>query len=215
FGRKIYGVATIIREDFLPQITNVRTVDWDVEGRVLILETRSRLSIWNVYGVNGTANPYKDPNTGKVAGTRHDRKLAFHEAMSQECRELEQKGWRLVIGGDLNVASRDIDGHPKLRTKPEQHIKNREDFNAKFFDEEGGLELCDSFRFLHPKRKRYTWLPKNMDWKESCDRIDYFLLSKELANVEDTVKEADVLMIEAERGPSDHVPIWVSLDVVD
>ena len=52
-----------------------------------------------------------------------------------------------------------------------------------------------------------------MEWKESCDRVDYFLLSRELSQIEGTVKEADVLMSEAERGPSDHVPIWVSLDV--
>ena len=80
-----------------------------------------------------------------------------------------------------------------------------------------------------------------MEWKESCDRVDYVLLSRSLAarsgmvgvtNGEEigpapaegrdgvvtageengVIKEADILMSEAERGPSDHVPIWVSLD---
>ena len=104
FGRKIYGVATVIREDFLKnEVENVREVDWDTEGRVLVIETRSRLSLWNVYGVNGTGNPYKSPVTGELAGTRHDRKLAFHELMLTECQRLEKEGWRLVLAGDFNV----------------------------------------------------------------------------------------------------------------
>lgn len=213
FGKKIYGVATVIRKDFFEHhVKNIREVEWDTEGRVLIVETHSNLSLWNVYGVNGTANPYKNPETGKLQGTRHDRKLVFHEKMLEECRKVEQQGWRLVMAGDFNVAREEIDGYPKLRTKPEQHIKNREDFNTKFFSEQAGLHIVDSFRLLHPKRKRYTWLPRNLEWKESCDRVDYVLVSQELTQVEGTIAEADILMTEQERGPSDHVPIWISMN---
>ena len=214
FGRKIYGVATVIREDFLEnEVQNIREVDWDIEGRVLVIETYSRLSLWNVYGVNGTANPYKDPTTGKVSGTRHDRKLAFHQAMLKECKSLEEDGWRLVMAGDFNVAREDIDGLPKLRTKPEQHITNRADFNSKFFSDPEGLQAIDSFRSLFPKRKRYTWLPRNLEWKSSADRVDYILCSKQLGDNEGTIAQADVLMTEQERGPSDHVPVYIALDL--
>ena len=46
FGGKVYGVATIIRQDFFDtEVTDIREVDWDLEGRVLIVETRSKLAI--------------------------------------------------------------------------------------------------------------------------------------------------------------------------
>ena len=90
FGGKTYGVATIIRRDVLEEhVINVREVEWDKEGRVLVLETRERLSIWNVYAVNGTATPYRDLNNGKTVGTRHDKKLSFHKAMADECKRLD------------------------------------------------------------------------------------------------------------------------------
>lgn len=211
-GGRLYGVATIIRADFLEAcVTDVREVDWDQEGRVLVVETRQRLSIWNIYAVNGTTSPYRDSLTGKVIGTRHDKKLAFHKALIDECKQLEDQGWKLVLAGDFNVAREQIDGFPKLRTKPEQHIKNREDFNRKFFDDEAGLRMMDSFRYLNPKKRRYTWLPRTREWRTSCDRVDYVLCSRQLLDGGHVVG-ADILMTEADRGPSDHVPIFVSLD---
>ena len=213
FGRKVYGVITIIRDDFLrDHVTTVREVDWDVEGRVLVVETRSKLAIWNIYAVNGTTNPYRDPTNGDVKGTRHDRKLAFHQSLLDECKRMESDGYRHVLAGDLNVARAPIDGYPKLRMKPEQHVKNREDFNTKFFDSEDGMQALDSYRHLNPKKKKYTYHPRNRDWKSSCDRVDMIILSKQLGE-EGTLVGADILESEAERGPSDHVPLYVSLDL--
>ena len=221
FGRKVYGVASVIREDFLQRhVTRVREVEWDVEGRVLVTEVRARgrrLSVWNVYAVNGTGNAYRDPQTGGIAGTRHDRKLAFHEAMAGELAQLQDGGWDLVVAGDLNVAREDVDGYPKLRRDPVQHVRSREDFNDRFFVRAGGPRLVDAFRWLHPRRKKYTWLPRNREWRSSCDRVDYTLLSRGLVDGDASglaggaLVEADVLMTELERGPSDHVPLFVEL----
>lgn len=200
---KIYGVASIIRTDFLEEeVAAVREVDWDVEGRVLVIETHSKLALFNIYAINGTTNPYKDPTTGAIAGTRHDRKLAFHAAMLNECRQLETEGWRLVLAGDLNVASAEIDGHPRLRTKPEAHVLNRKDFNEKFLDRENskGLGLVDSFRYLHPKKKRYTWMSRNAEWKESCDRVDYVLLSRNLVEAHNDTGDSG-----GTEDPGDHL----------
>ncbi|KAL8955287.1 MAG: hypothetical protein Q9193_006805, partial [Seirophora villosa] len=64
FGGKIYGVCTLIRRDIAPSTT--RTVDWDLEGRVLITELPDHGTVvFNVYAVNGTTNPYRDPASGK------------------------------------------------------------------------------------------------------------------------------------------------------
>lgn len=43
FGRKVYGVCSIVREDFVAEFgVKVREVEWDLEGRFLVCETQVR-----------------------------------------------------------------------------------------------------------------------------------------------------------------------------
>jgi len=237
FGRKVYGVATIIRRDFMVRdVDTVREVDWDLEGRVLVVETRSKLSIWNIYAVNGTENPYKDPNTGAIAGTRHNRKLAFHDLLLRDSLRLEKDGWRVILTGDMNISCATIDGFPALRVKPEQHVRNRADYNKKFLaiDNPDGLRAIDTFRYLHPTTRKYTWISTSRPWLSSCDRVDHILVSRSLTDTDggddqDTASqarppgltiaprarlvEADILMTEVDRVSSDHVPIYVTIRI--
>lgn len=153
FGGRLYGVGTLLREDFASRHdAAVRHADWDLEGRVTVVELRRRsrpreedpapharpLALVNVYAVNGTPAPYRSPGTGRAAGTRHDHKLRVHGRLRDECLRLEGRGFGVVVAGDLNVARGRLDGHPRLRTSPRQHCVNRADFNAKFF---GGGDL--------------------------------------------------------------------------
>ncbi|KAK8194108.1 hypothetical protein M8818_007294 [Zalaria obscura] len=213
FGGKVYGVCSIIRSDFLrSRVEQVRTVDWDAEGRFQIVETKPckgipKLSIWNIYAVNGTTNPYRDPTTGAIKGTRHDRKLAVHALLLSDCKRLEEDGYRVILAGDLNIARARIDGFPNLRTFPEQHQINRADFNAKFFDDPDGLRGIDTFRLLHRDKRGYTYYPRSRKFGESCDRVDLMICSRAL---KDNVKEANMLETPAFRGPSDHVPVYAS-----
>lgn len=235
FGRKVYGVATLLRKDFLEQeVTKCRAVTWDCEGRVLVTETRSKLAIFNIYAVNGTDNPYKDPKTGQVVGTRHDRKLAFHILLLEECRKLENAGWQVVLTGDMNISPQPIDGYPKIRTHPEQHVRNRADYNNKFLNDHNndGLMAIDTFRYLHPDAKKYTWVSTNVPFLESCDRVDHILVSRSITvqshaaaiseerpieaetgtpTTKFSLLEADILMTPEDRGPSDHCPLYVTL----
>lgn len=215
FGQRVYGVCSIVRTDFLEsQNATVRTVDWDLEGRFQIIETNPphdsnwpKLSIWNIYAVNGTDFEYRDSMTGLPAGTRHDRKLAVHKLMLDECLRLEKEGFSVILAGDLNIARDLRDGHPRLRTFPEQHVKNRQDFNAKFFEDSAGLRAVDTFRHLHGDERRYTYYPRGGPFGYSCDRVDLILCSRSL---EDRLKTAGMLDSPAERGPSDHIPLYAS-----
>ena len=215
FGRKVYGVCSIVRADFLAETNaKVRTVDWDLEGRIQIIETEAvngwpKLSVWNIYAVNGTDNPYKDPKTGEVVGTRHDRKLQVHGLILDECNRLEKESYSVVLAGDLNIARASIDGHPNLRTKPEQHVKNRADFNKKFFDDPSGFRGVDTFRYLHPTEKRYTYFPRAGPFGYSCDRVDLIICS---SGLQQRLTTAGMLDTPAERGPSDHVPLFAGFD---
>lgn len=231
FGKKVYGVCSILRKDFKDMfVDRIRTVDWDVEGRLLVIETKAskglpKLGIINIYAVNGTDRPYKDPKTGDIVGTRHDRKLQVHALLQAECRAMEAAGFNVILAGDLNIARTPIDGFPNLRTFPKQHCLNRADFEAKFFSHavEGAsikgnpsaeannvaetttLNMIDTFRHLHSSQKSYTFYPRSKPFGESCDRVDMILVSQTL---KDNLKEAGMHETTGDRGPSDHVPLY-------
>ncbi|KAI9884833.1 MAG: hypothetical protein M1823_003359 [Watsoniomyces obsoletus] len=212
FGGKMYGVACIIREDFWTHVERCREVSWDVEGRVLVLETNYKLAIMNIYAVNGTDNPYKDPSTGEIQGTRHDRKLRFHQELLDESLRLEEAGFDVLLVGDMNIARGILDGHPYLRTEPHQHVLNRADFNQKFFDAEDGLHAVDVFRHLHGNKRKFTYYPRNKEWGAGCDRVDLIIASPKLVDEPGLLLESDILDSPQERSSSDHVPLFISLD---
>lgn len=241
FGGKVYGVCSIVRKDFYDAcVTRVRPVEWDSEGRFLVIETEPalgmpKLAYVNIYAVNGTSNPYKDPIDGTIAGTRHDRKLQVHRLLAAECRKLQAQGYSVVLAGDMNIARAKIDGHPNLRTHPHQHSVNRADFETRFFGDTSmsaskqsdnetacagstenanangaisGLGMIDAFRTLHPKQKGYTYYPRTRNFGDSCDRVDMILISGDL---ETSLVDAGMHSTPAERGPSDHVPLFARL----
>lgn len=254
FDGKLYGVGTILREDFANQcVATVRHAGWDLEGRASIVElqrgmsdgsgdnnlngpggkgergTSPPLALINVYAVNGTSAPYRSPEDGHTVGTRHDHKMAFHSKLRDECLQLEKRGFDVVVAGDLNVARGQLDGHPRLRTWPRQHCKNRADFNSKFFGKDDNTSSCadayvgqdaansaepswqgvDVFRALRGRELKYTYHPRGEGgWGSSCDRVDLIVASKALyenGGIDDT----DILDSPQERGTSDHVPLWV------
>jgi exonuclease III len=214
---KVYGVCSIIRRDLREKLdVNVRTVDWDSEGRISVIELTSgekKLAVFNIYAVNGTENPYRDPKTGAQRGTRHGRKLAFHKLLSEEFKKLENKGWNVLLGGDMNVAPDARDGYPKLRTFPHQHVLNRADFHDKLLqvrESEESFSGVDVWRKMHGDERRYTYYPRGREWGTSCDRVDYFVTGRRAWD-SGMIRGSGILDSEAERGPSDHIPVWVDI----
>ena len=210
FGGKVYGVCTLIQKDFMDRECgdgDAQEVDWDLEGRLLKLELRKRkLVVFNVYAVNGTDNAWRDSKTGEVIGTRFNRKRAFHTELASECAGYEARGWKVVIAGDMNIARGPLDGYPGRRMG-EQHIRSRQDFEMKFMD--GGLGMRDSYRDVRGSERKYSYRSRGAEWGTSCDRVDLILLSRGLHGL----VEADILDEEAERGPSDHCPLYITLDL--
>ncbi|KAK4550464.1 hypothetical protein LTR36_000043 [Oleoguttula mirabilis] len=235
FGRKVYGVCSIIRKDFFDRfVDRIRPVSWDTEGRFLVTETKAignwpKLALINAYMVNGTENPYKNTVNGRVTGTRHDRKLQVHRLLEAAIRELQAKGFGIILAGDMNVARSAQDACPNLRMSPPQHCLNRADFEARFFSKHAtsdighdravspesdrreerldiGLGMIDTFRFLHPDKRGYTYHPRGRKvFGESCDRVDMIIIS---ASLEKELTEAGMHETPGDRGPSDHVPLY-------
>lgn len=162
--------------------------------------------IINVYAVNGTTNPYRDTKTGKVMGDRHDRKRDFHSLLAGEVRRYEKGGWEVVVAGDVNVSRTEIDSFPQLRMGKE-HVKSRADFEEKIIK---GVGMIDTFRYKRGEQKKFSYRPRNKPWGTGGDRVDMILVTQRL---KEAVKEADVLDSEDERGSSDHVPLFVELEV--
>lgn len=115
------------------------------------------------------------------------------------------RGWRVVVAGDMNIARGPLDGWPGRRMGDE-HVKSRGDFENKFM--RGGLRMVDSFRELHAERRGYTYWPRGREWGSSADRVDLILLSREEG---EGLVGAGMLDSEVDRGPSDHVPLFVGL----
>lgn len=220
---KIYGVCSIVRHDLMGTYhIAMRTVDWDKEGRIHIVEVSSRtseakLAIFNIYAVNGTDNAYFDPSTGARIGKRHDRKRKFHILLMRECKELEAQGWDVLLAGDMNVALDERDGHPNLRIFAQAHVINRADFHAKLLngngkDKNDGFGGVDVWRKMHEEERRYTYFSRGRKWGSSCDRVDYFIAGRK-AWEKGCVKACGVMDSEKEMGPSDHVPIWADFEL--
>ena len=74
---------------------------------------------------------------------------------------------------------------------------------------DNGLAMVDSFRYLHPDSRCYTFYPRITTFGESCDRVDMIIISKSLQG---HLKEAGMHETPSERGPSDHVPLYAYLD---
>ncbi|MCJ1284872.1 hypothetical protein MMC26_004209 [Xylographa opegraphella] len=221
FRGKLYGVCTLVRDDLIaaePWSNGnlITEVPWDLEGRVLILELPSRrLAIFNIYAVNGTDNPYRDTRTGEVTGTRHDRKRAFHTDLQAECKTYESRGWAVIIAGDLNIARSPLDGFPGRRMGA-AHVANRIDFEAKFMatKQEGGLGMVDTYRALHGGERKYSYRGRGREWGSTCDRVDLILLSNNTITDERiALVEGDILDEEDERGPSDHLPLYSTIQL--
>lgn len=245
---RVYGVATIVRSDlaslFALQSVTSRTVDWDKEGRVNVLELTSsdfKLALFNIYAVNGTEIPYRDPKTGANVATRHDRKQRFHCLLRAECAQLERDGWRVVLAGDFNVAPDERDGYPKLRKWPPQHAINRQHFQEMFLQrdcqggDEGGEKRTAAAEPHHDWSGMDVWRKQNKDWygvdvwrEKNGDRRGYtwysragkwgsscdrvdYVIAGKSTWEQGRIVDCGILESEGERGPSDHCPVWADI----
>ena len=103
--------------------------------------------------------------------------------------------------------------------------------------EEGGLGMADTFRYLRGGERKFTYRPTGKAWGAGMDRVDLVLCSGGMVRSgeserrrEDGVEgsevgagpgkgvgkrwrlvDAEILDSPEERGPSDHVPLFVDV----
>ena len=185
------GTATLTKEGFMSYKAGLAVDKFDSEGRAQTVEFN------NFYFVNCYF-----PNAQDELA-RLDYKVGFNEAVLKYVKKLEKKK-PVVICGDFNVAREEID-----LARPKENVGNpgfsdEERYWGRAFLKAG---LVDTFRFLHPEKKQYSWWSyralareRNIGW-----RIDYFLVS---AKIMGNVKRAFIL--DKVRG-SDHAPVGIDI----
>jgi exodeoxyribonuclease-3 len=192
-GEKGYsGVGLHVRRASFAQPPVFSHPTFDLENRTVTAQI-GRLTVASVYVPNG--------------GKDFPGKLKFLEAMESYAGAFQAAGTPLVICGDLNVAHRDVDVHPKER-KPRAIGQLPEE--RALFDRLLAQGLSDIARQLHPENHElYTWWApwRNLRQRNIGWRIDYVLASTSLAE--------RALSFESQRefGTSDHAPLVAVFDI--
>jgi exodeoxyribonuclease-3 len=186
------GVAILSREEPDEVIRGFGSREFDPEGRYI--EARfGNLSVVSVYVPSGTSNE-----------TRLAAKFRFMKQFSRHLRKLRKSGRQYLLGGDWNVAHKEID--------LKNYRSNQK--NSGFLPEErawldqvfGRIGFVDAFREVNPEPGQYTWWSnrhpttrdRNIGW-----RLDYQVVTPELGA---RVTSASIAV---EPRFSDHAPLLI------
>ena len=205
-AQRHFGVATFVRAP--SAVAAAREVDWDAEGRVLVLEMKAGWALVNVYALNGSEFMWRDPLGAAPPKTRNERKREFNRLLLGECLGLQRRGLRVVLVGDFNIALTEEDCHPRLRTEY-PHGLARTEFREQFI---AGANVVDVFRERHPDLRAYSWFSKGKPQGTDCSRVDYALVDRDL---KDKVVEMTYLENPEERVHSDHAPFILEMVGMD
>ncbi|MCB2128343.1 MAG: exodeoxyribonuclease III [Rhodobacteraceae bacterium] len=150
------------------------------------------------------------PNGNPAPGPKFDYKLAWMERMRARAADLLAGEVPVVMAGDYNIipqaedAARPEAWREDALFRPEARAAYRRILN---------LGFTDALRTREPRPGQYSfWDYQAGAWqKNNGIRIDHLLLSPQAA---DLLRDAGI--DKAVRGgdkPSDHVPVWVEMDI--
>jgi exodeoxyribonuclease-3 len=197
------GVALLSKHPFDEVVSGLAGDPADVQARFLeaLVSTRDGvLRVVSLYLPNG--NP---PNTDK-----YPYKLKWMDRLIQFSRERLKLEEPFVLAGDYNVIPAPADArNPAAWVNDALFLPpTRERFRALT-----NLGLTDALRAVSDDERLYTfWDYQAGAWqKDNGIRIDHLLLSPQAA---DCLVDAGVdRHVRGWDGPSDHVPVYVDLDI--
>ncbi|ADX81474.1 exodeoxyribonuclease III [Saccharolobus islandicus] len=188
--RKGYsGVMTLTKLKPINVIKGLQIKEFDDEGRTVTLELK------DFYVINAYF-----PRAGDNL-ERLDFKLKFNNEIENFVLKL-RKAKPVILCGDFNIAHQNIDGAFSDPTIPGLTPQERS-----WFSHFLSLGFIDTFRYLHPNVRKYSWwsyMGKARE-KNLGLRLDYCIVSEEL---KDRIKMADILI---DIQGSDHAPIILEL----
>ncbi len=150
------------------------------------------------------------PNGNPTPGPKYEYKLAWMKRLEARARDLLSAEEPFLMAGDYNVIPQDEDAkrpdvwHEDALALPQTRGAYRRLLN---------LGLTEAFRTRHSGAGHYSfWDYQAGAWdRDDGIRIDHFLLSPQCA---DLLRDCQIDKQERGRSkPSDHVPVWIDLDV--
>ncbi len=203
-GQKTYnGVAILSKAPFDELIPRLPGGDDDEQARYLEAVIPAGDSVVRV------ASIYL-PNGNPVDTEKYPYKLAWMDRLIDHAERLLGYEETLVLAGDYNVIPAADDVHDPdgwagdALFRPETHEKFRSLIN---------LGLTDAFRACTSAPAQYSfWDYQAGAWpKDNGIRIDHLLLSPQAT---DRLSACEIdRHVRAWERPSDHVPVWIELDV--
>jgi exodeoxyribonuclease-3 len=180
------GVSLHVRKEFSPDRPVFSHPTFDFENRIVVANFGD-LTIASVYVPNG--------------GKDFSAKMRFLEALDSYVEMMRERGLRLLLCGDLNIARAEIDVHPKERNA---NFTGQTPGERALFKRILSHGVVDLGRALDPDNEGlFTWWApwRNMRARNIGWRLDYILASKRLADI------ARSCVVETQIGTSDHAPV--------
>ncbi|MFA5399829.1 MAG: exodeoxyribonuclease III [Dehalococcoidia bacterium] len=205
------GVATFSRNKPLSHSSGLGIERFDSEGRVLMTE-HPGFKLFNIYFPKAyspkevaTARKEGAGNADKMA-ERLPFKLAFYDALLEHVDRLSERGEKIVICGDFNVAHTEIDlARPRENRETSGFLPEERAWMDKLIDH----GYVDTFRHIYKDAGHYTWWSyrfkareKDIGW-----RLDYFFISRNL-----TESLTGAFILKNVLG-SDHCPVGITLKI--
>ena len=150
------------------------------------------------------------PNGNPTPGPKYDYKLSWMRRLHEKAKELIDSEIPAFMAGDYNIIPQAEDAanigawEQDALFLPESRTEFRRILN---------LGFTDAFRAKHNGSGHYSfWDYQAGAWdRDDGIRIDHFLLTPQCA---DLLKNCQIdKHIRSKEKPSDHVPIWIEIDV--
>lgn len=150
------------------------------------------------------------PNGNPCPGPKYDYKLAWMQRLEDRAKALLLQEEPFLMAGDYNIIPQDEDArrpeawHEDALARPESRAAWRRLVN---------LGFTEAFRARVQGGGHYSfWDYQAGAWnRDDGIRIDHFLLSPQCA---DLLTDCQIdKMVRGREKPSDHVPVWVELDL--
>jgi exodeoxyribonuclease-3 len=201
--RTYHGVAILSRRPLEDVAAGLPGGAGDGQARYL------EAVIGGAHGIVRVATLYA-PNGNPIGSENFAYKLAWLERLRNHAKSLLANEEPLALMGDYNVIPRDSDCHDPAAWANDALFQPQSRAALRRLE---NLGLSDAVRERHPEPGQYTfWDYQAGSWRLNHGiRIDHVLLSPQAA---DRLKDCaiDKHMREGEK-PSDHVPVWVELDI--
>lgn len=185
--------------------------DTDVQARWIeaTVVGKQALRICGLYLPNG--NPVElNPDGSPVVGGKYAYKLAWMERLKARAQDLLQDETPALMAGDYNIIPQAEDAkRPDAWLEDALHRPESRAAYQRILN----LGFTEAFRARHQGPGHYSfWDYQAGAWnRDDGIRIDHFLLNPQAA---DLLLDCQIdKEIRGREKPSDHVPIWVDLDI--